>query len=90
MTAAPDPAADPEAERAERRRRRAVAFWSAATVVCGALWIPTRNGLFLVGALLYGATAVVLARRLRGSAAGTSVSSRASPPPSRPRSGRRS
>jgi hypothetical protein len=64
MTAAPDPSS--AVERAERRRRRAVAFWGAATVVCGALWIPTRNGLFLVGALLYGATAVVLARRLRG------------------------
>lgn len=71
MTSIPEALTPSAAERAERRRRRIVAFWSVATLLCGVLWIPTRNGLFLVGALIYGATAFLLARRLRGSLSGT-------------------
>lgn len=46
------------------RRRRTVTLWAAATVLCGLGWIATRNELFLVAAFLYGAIAVLLARRL--------------------------
>lgn len=46
------------------RRRRTVTLWAAATVLCGLGWIATRNELFLVGAFVYGAISVVLARKL--------------------------
>lgn len=76
MSTGPDPL--PQADTAPRRRRRNVVLWSAATVLCGALWMGTRNGLFLAGALVYGATAVVLARRL------------GAPPPAAPGEGKAS